>query len=472
MLPQFVAARGSSMLLVLSRGTITWKGINMTNFDKTFKLNCLTMNITSKCNLDCVYCFEKNKGDDFMSCEDAITMFEKGYKNFKANYDEGYFYVAFFGGEPFLNFKVIRAVIDYARENGYDDCSFGVTSNLTIMTDEMAEYIDDNNLHIIVSIDGTKEIHDANRCGSYDLVEKNVKKLIELGAVRLLEARMTLTPENIGSMYEGVLNVIDMGIDNINPLFVVDMTWNGEQFKELLNQTEKLIKLVINVSNDPDNKRNISIKTIEEKIVYCYSYENRESIPCTFGSNAFISVDSNGNMMPCHQRHYRENSEVLELGNLLKDEILADNLKGRIVPHSWRSEVKSLDCKTCKGRSLCRGWCPSENYDLRNDILEVPALMCFYNIALSEMVPFYQEKIMNAQNLRSHTLNMLKYSLHLLTELNEIKELDPANSEFIARLIDFNSKIIIEKDMILPAFASTIYEQVCALKKEFDGGEQ
>jgi len=400
-----------------------------------------------------------------MTEEDAIRILDIAYSNFKQNHKSGVLGVAFFGGEPTLNYKVIRAVVEHANKNNYK-CSFGITTNLVILTDEMIEFFDDNDIHIMVSIDGTKEIHDKNRCGSYDVVANNVKRLIEAGMVRLVEARMTLPPQEIYAMFDGVKNIIDLGIDNINPFFTTDSQWNKDQFLTLLVETEKLINYTIELAEDATNKRNISIKTVEDLIMNCFQYDHKDAIPCAFGGNAFVSFDTNGDMMPCHQRHYISNKQDdLVIGNVLTDTIVEKNILGKTKPHSWCSEIETLNCVTCEAYNICRGWCPSENIDSRQDASITPAIICYYNLAMVQLIPHYQNKILNAKNLRSHQLNKLKFNLCVMEKLKDLKRLEITTNEFMCKVIEFQSILTTEEHLLLPSFRARITDEFLELKQ-------
>ena len=210
-------------------------------FDEYFQLKGITLNITNGCNLKCVYCFEHDKDGRKMSVENAISIVDKCYQNYLKNrtdYDNN-FMVSFFGGEPFLNFEVMEEVMKYSRDKGYS-IDFGVTTNLTILTDHMIDIIEEYELGILVSIDGIKEIHDRNRCNSYDTVKANVKKLVDRGLKYLLEARITVMPKDVTNLLESVQSIFEMGIENIAPVCVTDTVWTDEDY---INFDENLRKL-------------------------------------------------------------------------------------------------------------------------------------------------------------------------------------------------------------------------------------
>lgn len=136
--------------------------------EEVIEIKQLIIELTERCNLRCKYCIynEYNKGNrDFankdISFDTAKRAMDYAYKH--RNPEQ--FAITFYGGEPLLNFKVMRQCIDYALENFTDcDLSFSFTTNLTLMTEEIAEYLAKvPNLSIVLSMDGPAQIHNMAR---------------------------------------------------------------------------------------------------------------------------------------------------------------------------------------------------------------------------------------------------------------------------------------------------------------------
>ncbi|MFH1916753.1 MAG: radical SAM protein [Nanoarchaeota archaeon] len=167
----------------------------MPSFDKTTlkpsekgDLESLILNITEKCNLDCTYCIygdnylgeRTNTGKDMDPevAKQAIDIYVGKSKS-------SVLLVGFYGGEPFLNMKLIREVIDYTkREHPEKKFLFSLTSNL-FQVGHLVEEIADRGLYMNISMDGPKEIHDKQRItncgkGTYDNINENLSKLEEI----------------------------------------------------------------------------------------------------------------------------------------------------------------------------------------------------------------------------------------------------------------------------------------------------
>ena len=124
-------------------------------------INSITFNITNSCNLACRYCFEHSKNGLFLSLEDMKKSLDYLYSNSDKS---SVFYVAFFGGEPLLRWNDIKLLVKYANEKGYL-IEWSFTTNFTYQfSEEDLTFIEDNNIYILVSIDGDKASHNLNRC--------------------------------------------------------------------------------------------------------------------------------------------------------------------------------------------------------------------------------------------------------------------------------------------------------------------
>lgn len=157
--------------------------------EKVQTLPMITLEVTQECNLRCKYCIYNNSYEHFrpftsnrMTWETAKKAIDYVHRLVK-NKGEKKFDVGFYGGEPLLNFPVIQNTVEYSKDTfkGWD-LTFSMTSNLTVLTEESARYLAENNFLLTVSLDGNKENHDAKRVlangkGTHDTVLKNLRLL-------------------------------------------------------------------------------------------------------------------------------------------------------------------------------------------------------------------------------------------------------------------------------------------------------
>ena len=259
----------------------------MKKFSEVYgKANSVTLNVTNNCNLDCVYCFEKEKTPAMMPPEIAIEAIDKMYNKLEGREA---FTINFFGGEPLLNWKTIKAVIDHCNEKNYV-VRYGITTNLTILTDEMLDYFDDVNMPLLVSIDGIKEVHDRNRCNSYDRVIANFKKLIDRGLGQYIETRFTIMPHDIKYTLQGMKELFDLGINNFCPMPVTDTEWDDESLDECRKFYKDCNEWFLSIVSDPKNKRNVSIKNIDDLLRNVLMPEHNDPYMCPIFGNGCLFI--------------------------------------------------------------------------------------------------------------------------------------------------------------------------------------
>ncbi len=177
-----------------------------------FPLTTMVLNVTDKCNLACTYCYEY--GEDKIvdtTCDPAPAYMseETARKSvdfmFEHSGELPVAHLTFFGGETLLNFKVLKKTAAYARERAKElgkDVDFSLTTNGTLLREEVIDWLADNRVGVTVSIDGPKETQDKfrvfkNGMGSYDYALPKIKMLLERHRTRPIGARVTLTRQTL-----------------------------------------------------------------------------------------------------------------------------------------------------------------------------------------------------------------------------------------------------------------------------------
>ncbi len=154
----------------------------------------IILNVTEDCNMRCKYCFlsetyhyTRNRTTNMMSVETAKKALDL-YFELMRNYSEinpgKKCAITFYGGEPLLNFDVIKWSIEYTKENAPIGFMFNITTNGLLLSGDIADYLVSNNTAITVSLDGSMEEHDRNRVsagntGTFQTVMNNLKKFVE-----------------------------------------------------------------------------------------------------------------------------------------------------------------------------------------------------------------------------------------------------------------------------------------------------
>lgn len=174
------------------------------------KIDSIILQVTQNCNLRCSYCVYSEK--DFLSQRshsDKMMSFETAKRAIDFflmhSMDTQKPNIGFYGGEPFLNLELIKQAVTYAKKvfEGRT-LTFSITTNATLLTDEIIDYLAENDINLTISLDGPKTIHDHNRVfaanqnGSYNTVIRNIRKLWERQPkyARLVSTNMVINPEN------------------------------------------------------------------------------------------------------------------------------------------------------------------------------------------------------------------------------------------------------------------------------------
>lgn len=155
------------------------------------KLSHIILQVTQGCNLRCKYCIYSEQANPHQRSHSSKRMSWETAKRgidflYEHSVDSQEITVGFYGGEPLLELPLIKRVIAYTRKKfAGKKVSFSMTSNGTLLTDDIIRFLSKENLRLMISLDGPKEIHDKNRVfvdgtGSFDTLMKNVRRIKEL----------------------------------------------------------------------------------------------------------------------------------------------------------------------------------------------------------------------------------------------------------------------------------------------------
>jgi len=332
-------------------------------------VKAMCLNMAHDCNLKCEYCFASQghfKGQrSLMSYEVGQKAFDYLVKNSgnRVNLE-----VDFFGGEPLMNFEVIKKLVDYARSLEKDNNKrfrFTVTTNGVLLDDEIIDYINENMDNVVLSIDGRKSVNDKmrktlNDKGSYDVIVNNFKKLIASRKDKDYFARGTYTAYNL-DFSEDVKHMRDLGFEHISVEPVVTKpeekyALTEKHVEQLKKEYEKLAKMYVNDYKNKDNKFSFFHFNIELDGGPCIY---KRSVGCGAGTE-YVAVTPEGDFYPCHQ--FVGETEFI-IGNV------NDGITNETVVDKFRN-VSVNDkpiCKECWAKYYCSGGCHANAYNFNKD---------------------------------------------------------------------------------------------------------
>jgi uncharacterized protein len=329
-------------------------------------LTTLVLNVTSKCNLACTYCYEYGEDRIVESGRKPRFMNEETARQsvdfmFAESGDSPLVHLTFFGGETLLNFKVLRTALAYATERAASlgkkvDCS--LTTNATLLREEVIDWIVANDVGVTVSMDGGRQQQDqfrvfSNGMGSYDVVLPNVRLLLERHRRRPVGARVTLTRQNldVAGIYRHLrdeLGFWEVGFAPVTTSWQRDYAIQEDGFHAMLEQFQTLAREWLDFALDGRHHGFSNVRDTVEEIHKGMS----KAYPCGAGLG-LMGVATDGDVALCHRF---AGSDSHKLGSVF-DGIDHARQDEYLTKHHIANKT---DCSTCWARPICAGGCYHE----------------------------------------------------------------------------------------------------------------
>lgn len=343
----------------------------------TSPINAIDLLISEDCNLACKYCFVKNgKYQD----RSKLMSIDIGKKSVDFLIQESAslqdLFICFFGGEPLINFKTLKKIIAYATEQGKKNDKhfyFSLTTNGTLLNNEMLDFIETHQIYVIISIDGNMESHNLNRPysgekESYQQLSINLEKLNKRNIH--YSARATVSSLTKNMIVQNFDHLVALGFRKIhfeNALAPTGKIFisTDEDVKDIQKQYFLLSKKA-NKTINSDHSYNLDTSPLPLKAI---SEKTTKTFPCSAGRGS-VAVDSKGDIYLCHrlvgEKNFLSGSVTKSTYNskwteIIEKEISVDNKK---------------ICKKCWARYLCGGGCYGINYEFHEDISVTPKIYC------------------------------------------------------------------------------------------------
>ena len=332
-------------------------------------VKALCLHIAHDCNLACQYCFAE-EGE--YHGRRALMSFEVGKKALDfliANSgNRRNLEVDFFGGEPLMNWQVVKDLVAYGREQEklHDKkFRFTLTTNGVLLNDEVMEFCNREMGNVVLSIDGRKEVHDKMRpfrkgAGSYDLIVPKFQQFAESRHQDKYYVRGTFTHYNL-DFSEDVLHLADLGFKQISvePVVAEPKEPYAIREEDLPKLFEEYDKLAVEYIKRKKEGRGFN---------FFHFMIDLEGGPCVAkrlsgcGSGTeYLAVTPWGDFYPCHQF----------VGN---EKFLLGNVDAGILNTDIRDEFKCCNvyakekCRKCFARFYCSGGCAANAYNFSGDI--------------------------------------------------------------------------------------------------------
>ena len=335
----------------------------------TFPLQRVVLNLTNQCNLACTYCYEysEDKISDTVGkpkymtpdvAESALDMLIDESSGRSA------IHVTFFGGETLLNFPVMRSTVEYANKKAAaagKTVEFSLTTNATLLNEQIIEFFSEHKIGVTVSIDGDKEMNDKMRVfhdgrGSYDIIAPKIKQLLKRHRTNSIGARVTLTSgvTAVRRIFEHLTGELGFDAVGFSPA-----TANPDRLyhigpRKMDTVLDAFADLAWEYRDRAVKGQGHGFSNVSDTLKELHSGMSK-AYPCGAGLG-LLGVSTGGDVGLCHRF---ADSDAGKMGHV----------KNGGVDHAVRSEFLAThhigaryDCHTCWARPVCAGGCYHEAY--------------------------------------------------------------------------------------------------------------
>lgn len=341
-------------------------------------VKALCLHIAHDCNLACQYCFA-DEGSynghprELMSYEvgkKALDFLIENSGN-RVNLE-----VDFFGGEPLMNFDVVKKLVEYGRSREKEagkNFRFTLTTNGVLLNDEIIDFCNKEISNVVLSLDGRKEIHDLmrptrNGKGSYDVIIDKFKNFVEKRGDKSYYVRGTFTRNNL-DFTEDFKHMVDLGFKEISiePVVSPDDCPYAIREEDVEAICKEYDKLALDI---------IERHKAGKPITFFHYMLDLNGGPCVYkrlsgcGSGTeYLAVTPQGELYPCHQFVGIDGFKLGDVYNGIEKTELVEEFK--------LCNVYAKDkCKDCFARFYCSGGCAANAYQFHGSILDAYDIGC------------------------------------------------------------------------------------------------
>ncbi|MDY3052084.1 MAG: thioether cross-link-forming SCIFF peptide maturase [Ndongobacter sp.] len=358
------------------------------------QVKALCLNVAHTCNLDCDYCFAsqgKYHGERALMSFDVAKQavdFLIAQSGVHRNLD-----IDFFGGEPLMNWDVVKQTVAYARsledEHG-KKFRFTFTTNGMLLDEAVGTYLNENMDNVVLSLDGRREIHDAlrhtvNGKGSYDHIVPRFLDFVQTRGDKEYYIRGTYTKRNV-DFTEDVLHMANLGFHRLSMEPVIGSeeepyALRAGDLPELKRQyrllADEMIRREALAERAVENGQSVDALPLEDQpFVFYHFMLNLEGGPCIHkrisgcGSGTeYLAVTPWGDLYPCHQF---VGDDEYAIGNVW-DGIQAPELVGDFKECNCYSRP---ECRDCWAKLYCSGGCSANALHATGSLLGTVPFSC------------------------------------------------------------------------------------------------
>ncbi len=335
---------------------------------ESFPLTTAVLNVTNQCNLSCGYCYEYSEDKivdttngaqpKFMTDETARQSIDL---LFRESGEVEVVHVSFFGGETLMNYPVLSRAVPYAKvqaEAHGKRVEFNLTTNATLLTTKMIEFLAEEDISVTVSVDGPRDMQNRFRVfqdgsGSYDVMLPRVRELLQRHRSRPIGARVTLTSQvnDILGIYQHLTEEIgfqEVGFAPVTTSPGRDHALDGAGFDQMVTQFKALADEFLRAALAGQHH---GFSNVSETLGEIHKGVSK-AYPCGAGLG-LIGVATGGDVGLCHRFAGSDDHNLGSVSEGLDREAQQAFLERNHIAHK-------TDCHSCWARPLCSGGCYHE----------------------------------------------------------------------------------------------------------------
>lgn len=365
---------------------------------------CMLM-VTHACNLNCSYCYETHKNSSYMSIEQAKQIITKEAEMVASSDKFDELQVDFMGGEPMMNFTLIKEIVEWLKNGGIDvPWICFASTNATLITPEIKEWLKTNRRFLVLgaSYDGTGKMQEKNRGTNH--LEIDLDFFHSLWPEQTFQ--MTISKETLPYLAEGVLYVQRKGYE-LNASLAQGVDWNIEDAKLYREQLVILKEAYL---------KDTTLKPLNRLTRYVDVFnlapsERKQIHGCGSGLN-MVTYDTDGSRYGCH---------------MFTPIVLGTNRAVGVDDVEWDKPGLMADsfCESCVLRRFCPT-CPGFNYKYRGDFALRDKRWC--PLVLAEAISACEFQVERIAMMDDLTSEDAEHAQTAITAYNVLKHLDIGNS--------------------------------------------
>jgi uncharacterized protein len=334
----------------------------------------LTLVLTHDCNLRCGYCYTGRKFATAMPLEIASRAID--FRLAQAGSEP--LLVSFFGGEPLLEFDLLMAIVEYGKARALQSNArirFGLSTNGTLLTDGMLDFLVDHDVHIQLSLDGDAHSHDRTRRfadgrASHATVWAHARRLAQ--AQRLHRIVAVIDPDTAPCLAESFLHLRELGAGEI----LFSPSYLGNWDAVACAGFEHGLRALGDAYRDTFRAGHTAVMDpLYGKMVTHLMARPERAPRCGFGQRE-LAVAPSGNIYPCDRLVRQDDDPRMRLGHL---EAGIDQAKLARMKQS--QEHPDAECQACELRLRCACWCGCAQMETTGRLGEVSPLYCWFERA-------------------------------------------------------------------------------------------